>query len=414
MPARSAKVPSYCHHKATGQAVVRVEGRDYYLGKFGSAQSRERYARLIAEWQSRPRTTDSALTDADARPTRELSVNEVMFAYVEFAQGYYTKDGKPNQEFESIRYALRPLKQLYGNKQAALFGPRDLKTLRQQLIDKGLSRTYINNGTNRIKRMFKWAVSEELVSPSVHQALQAVTGLRYGRSEARETEPVKPVPDAYVEAVLPFVAPPVAAMIRLQRLTGMRSGEVVIMRACDIDMSGEVWLYAPSDHKGKWRGQKKVIALGPQAQVIVRPFLKLETTAFLFSPREAATWHRQRRTLHAGSKRATPVFPSEVSGRSQKKIERAKQRKTKQPGTRYDASSYRHAVRYGTELARAAGICVPNWHPHQLRHTKATELRRAFGLEAAQVALGHARADVTEIYAERNVQRAIELAKQLG
>jgi hypothetical protein len=113
-----------------------------------------------------------------------------MLVYVEFAQGYYTKDGKPNQEFESIRYALRPLKQLYGHKQASQFGPRDLKTLRQQLIDRGLSRTYINNSTNRIKRMFKWAVSEELVPSSVYQALQTVTGLRYGRSEARETEPV--------------------------------------------------------------------------------------------------------------------------------------------------------------------------------------------------------------------------------
>ena len=83
--------------------------------------------------------------------------------------------------------------------------------------------------------MFKWAVADELIPPSIYHGLQAVTGLTYGRSAARETEPVKPVPDLHVAVVLPFVSPHVAAMIVLQRLSGMRAGEVVIMRPCDID-----------------------------------------------------------------------------------------------------------------------------------------------------------------------------------
>jgi hypothetical protein len=37
-----------------------------------------------------------------------------------------------------------------------------------------------------------------------------------------------------------------------------------------------------------------------------------------------------------------------------------------------------------------------------------------FGLEAAQVALGHARADVTQTYAERDARLGIEVAKRLG
>jgi integrase len=341
-------------------------------------------------------------------------VNEILLAYVEFARSYYTKDGKPNQEFESLKYAMRRLKALYGHAIAAGFGPKDLKTIRHQMIEEGRSRTYINNQVNRIKRIFKWAVSEELVPPSVYQGLQTVAGLRYGRSQARETTPVRPVADIHMEAVLPFVAPPIAAMIQLQRLTGMRSGEVVIMRACDIDMSGEVWLYAPSDHKNKWRGQTKLIPLGPRAQTILKPFLRLETEAYLFSPKDAAEWHKSHRLSAAGANRKTPIYPSEMRRRQHTREARADRKPKRSPRDRYDTASYRRAIQYATKRAQKLGIDIPGWHPHQLRHSKATETRRQFGLEAAQIALGHARADITEVYAERDRQRSIEIARQTG
>ena len=53
---------------------------------------------------------------------------------------------------------------------------------------------------------------------------------------------------------------------------------------------------------------------------------------------------------------------------------------------------------------------IPHWHPNQLRHSRATELRNKYGLEAAQVVLGHARADVTQIYAEKNLAIAVRIA----
>ena len=64
------------------------------------------------------------------------------------------------------------------------------------------------------------------------------------------------------------------------------------------------------------------------------------------------------------------------------------------------------------EACKAAA--VPHWHPHQLRHSHATEVRRQFGLEAAQVALGHAQAAVTEIYAERDLALAVRVAAAIG
>ena len=50
MSRRARKVPSYCLHKASGKAVVRLDGRDVYLGKHGSPESHEKYERAIAEW----------------------------------------------------------------------------------------------------------------------------------------------------------------------------------------------------------------------------------------------------------------------------------------------------------------------------------------------------------------------------
>ena len=41
-PAKSRRIPGYVHHKPTGQARVRINGKDYYLGKFGSPESHER------------------------------------------------------------------------------------------------------------------------------------------------------------------------------------------------------------------------------------------------------------------------------------------------------------------------------------------------------------------------------------
>ncbi len=83
-----------------------------------------------------------------------------------------------------------------------------------------LIRGVINQRIGRIVRVFRWGVSEEVVPETVYRALGTVSGLERGRCNVRETEPVKPVHEAHVEAILPYVLPPVAAIIRLQQLTG--------------------------------------------------------------------------------------------------------------------------------------------------------------------------------------------------
>lgn len=83
-------------------------------------------------------------------------------------------------------------------------------------------------------------VSHELLPASAFQAFATLPGLRRGRCEARETEPIKPVPQEHVDAIQPCVSPQVWAMVQLQLLTAARPGEVISIRPCDIDRSGKI------------------------------------------------------------------------------------------------------------------------------------------------------------------------------
>jgi integrase len=321
----------------------------------------------------------------------------MLLAYLRHADSYYVKNGKPTTEPVNIRLALRPLRKLYGHTAAREFGPLRLKTIRQAMIDSGLCRSEVNKRVRHVVRAFKWAVGEEMIPSSVYQSLKAVSGLRRGRADVRESEPVKPVPDAFVDAVRPFVARQVWTMIELQRLTGMRPGEVTCMRSCDIDASGRVWVYTPSEHKTEHHGKDRAIYLGPQAQVILKPWLRIDLTAYLFSPREAM----EERKVRLRQSRKTPVQPSQHC--------RAKAKPKKTPGERYDTDSYRRAIAYGCKRAG-----VPKWHPHQLRHNAATRLRKEFGLDVARVILGHSSPVVTEVYAEVDREKAIAVMERVG
>jgi integrase len=425
------KTPSYRRHKPSNQAVVTIAGRDHYLGPWQSAASKREYDRIIAEWLAAGRRPVAQRTD--------LTLTELTLAYYRFAEHYYTgRHGCVSKELKNIKVAMRPLKRLYGVTRAADFGPVALKAVRQIMVDAGLSRGYTNHSIGRIRRMFKWAVGNELVPPSVYQGLAAVDGLRRGRSEARETEPVRPVDDAAVDTVKPFVSRQVWAMIELQRLTGMRPGEVVLMRGRDLDTTGHLWEYRPPEHKGEHLGRERVIPLGPRVQAVITPFLKPDLAAYLFDPRDAERERHER----MAQERITPAKPSQVKRHRQALRRMQRGKRGRAPRDHYSVDSYRRAIAYACEQAfpppappspqegetmeaRDARLTAERklakawrdahrWHPHQLRHSAATRIRKDLGLEAAQVMLGHARADVTEVYAERNQSLARTIAAKFG
>jgi hypothetical protein len=140
---------------------------------------------------------------------------------------YRHPDGTPTGEAAVIKCALRPLRRLFGTTPAAEFGAKRLKLLREEMIRLGLSRRYINDQVGRVRRMFVWAASEELVPESIAGSLATVRGLEAGRSKAREKPPVQAVPDEVVEVTLPHLPPVVADVVRVLRLSGARVGELL-------------------------------------------------------------------------------------------------------------------------------------------------------------------------------------------
>jgi integrase len=423
--ANKKRVPSLCLHKASGRAVVRLDGKDIYLGAYGTQEAQAAYDRLITEWLQRGRALPPWAGGHGGEnaqvPQAGLSVAELVLAYKEYTDEYY-RDSPA--EREKIRLATRHLRLLYGLTPASAFGPLALKAVREQLlgpqkrvvkaraakkeaeekepvperfVEYRLSRRTINMRIDAIKRLFAWAAENELVPASVWHGLQAVKGLRKGRSGAPEPRKVCPVDDSHVEAALPFLSRPLRAMVELQRLTGARSGELCIMRLCDIDRSRHIWAYRPATHKNAYRGLLREVLIGPRGQKVLEPFLGPPTGPYVFSPREATTERYQ--AMRAARKSKVP--PSQVS--------RKKARPKKQPGERYTVYSYRRAVQ--TACKRAG---VPPWHPHQLRHSAATAIRREHGVEAARVVLGHATAFTTEMYTERDHKRATEVMAAMG
>jgi integrase len=393
MPRLKSNPPGYCHHKASGQAYVWLNGRERYLGKYGSPESRAAYQRVVGEWlvtkaaplPSNPFKAESVRAD--------LRMNELLVAYLEFAAGYYVKNGRPTGELANMKEATKPLQALYETLPVSQFGPTCLRAVRERMIKADLSRKVVNARINRLRRIFKWGVEHELVAPAVLQGLQSVAPLKKGRSEARETSRVTPVPQAYIDAVAARVTKPVKAMIGLQLVTGMRPGEVVLLRTCDIDMSGKIWEYRPESHKTEHHGIERVIFLGPRAQEIVRPFLKTDLTAYVFSPRDAV--------LNARKK----LEPK--TGRSKRTLRIRGYRRC--PSSRYTRGSYQTAIYKACVRAE-----IPPWGPNRLRHNAATFLRKEFGLDAARVILGHTSAAVTEIYAEMDRKKAAEIMGVVG
>lgn len=415
MPTLKSKLPSYRLHRASRQAVVTLNGKDVYLGVHGTDESRENYRRVIEEWLANHRQLPTQGAPGASRGTMsDLTIDQLFLSYWDFVQQYYRKNGQPTNEVDLIRRALRPMLKLYGRRPVRLFGPLALKACRDRLIADGLTRGAINKHIGRCKRFLKWATENELIPADVYHAVSTVRGLRRGRSSAAESQPVRAVPDGLVDAVLPFLNRHVDAMIRIQRLTGMRPGEIVIMRTRDVDKTGRLWSYSPHSHKTEHHDRERLIYLGPQAQVLLEPFLLPDQDAYIFSPRVVLAEHRaQLRRL-----RKTPMTPSQAR-RCRKRDPR------RQPGDRYTTRSYYHAIRDACRRAfpvpegldaKEAALWRQErwWSPNQLRHSAATRLRREFGLDAARVVLGHRSPAVTEVYAELDQSRAADIMAKVG
>jgi len=356
MPKLVNRPPKYSFHKPSGQAKVRYNGKDTYLGRHGSQESLEAYAAFIAKLP-KPGETVRLI---EPSPGATLLVGECVLRFYQHAEGYYLRNGVPTGEHVTIRCALQPLVKRFGHLPTRELGPKKLKQVREDMIALGWSRSTINKATNRIKLCFAWCASEEFISAEIAMGLKTVAGLRKNRTAAKEKAPIGPVPDEDIDAVLPHVSELVCDVCRLMRLTGMRPGcEAMAMRGEEIDRTDPTcWVYRPGHHKTEHHGKGRSVFIGEKAQAILLPWL-----------------------LKAGDDK---LFVMTLS-------------------------ALRRAILRGCKKAG-----VPDWHPNQIRHTFGTEVRSKYGLEGAQVLLGHSRADVTQTYAERDLGKAVDIVRKIG
>jgi integrase len=269
-------------------------------------------------------------------------------------------------------------------------------------------------------------------------------GLQAGKSAAKESDPVRPIADAHLDQVIQAAPPPIAAALLLMRTTGARGGEILAMRQGDVDRTTDPWVYRPRSHKTAHLGAERVIFIGRRGQEVLGPMLNsLDPDRYVFRPSEVMQWHRDQRR----AKRKTPLSYGNGPGTHQRK------NPAKVPGERYDSTAFHQAVARACDVAfplparldrqqlpKANGRgnrteTIAEWkrrltpaqqaevkawrqqhriHPHQIRHTRATELRATHGLEAAAATLGHRSLSATQIYAERDTAAARKIAQAHG
>lgn len=353
------RAPKLRYHRGVNQFCVSFPGETTrYLGT-DQDQARDEYANLVARWFARGRTPEPKV---QADPT----LREIAEAYQVHALGYYRKRGEPTTQAElCVRVADRVIL-LCGDRTSTEFGVTDYKLIRDSWVRDGLSRGTVNQYASVVKRFLAWAVEEGKIPITAWQAAWAVRSLPKGRSPAPDLDPVEPIPSDVVEATCGHLSRRLAGMIQVMSLTGMRPGELVVMRGVSINVYRSPWIYCPERHKTEHLGHVRSILVGPRAQAILSPFL--------------AVTHPDDYLLTARD------FLKPMAVRTlRKNIQVA---------------------------AEKAG--VPPWHPNQLRHAAGTRFRAAAGLEASRVSLGHRNASTTEIYAARDLGRAAEIIQEIG
>lgn len=362
------RVPSYRLHRSSGRAVVTIAGRDHYLGPHDSPESRKAYDALVLRWIAGGRRPlrDSSGAGPTAAEFADLARSHV--------RGYYRRNGNLSS---AGRFALRTLatfESMFDQLPIAEFGRVEWRLfrdyyLRTPTVRGGpFARGTVNAHAECLRRLIRWGCDEGIIPAAVWAEVSVPRRLARGRTTAPDNPPVRPATADAVAAVLGGVRGTVRAMVEVQYLTGMRPGEVCGMRPAAIDATGQIWHYTvPAEvNKMAHKGKARVVALGPRAQAILRPFLDR-------APSPTAPLFRTRR------------------------------------GAEFKAGSYYKVIAKACDR-----LGIERLRPNQLRHAAATLIRARFGLESSQAVLGHSAIQTTQRYAEVDMTRADVVAAEMG
>ena len=404
-----------CHHKLTNRGYVTYERKRHYVpGRWPSdlkkapAVIEEGYRLLVRKLLGDQTAKDVA--EQMALPG-DLTIAELCKLYLKSCQ-----KNEDHRTFSVMKSVVKPLVRFSTHLPAKDFGPLKLQEFRNRLIKTGYDRIkpstgkvthheYTRSGINyfakRVKKIFRWAVTQELYPAEQLHALQAVLPLRKGRTAAPEAKEITQVTDVIINQTLPHLPPPIAAMVKIQRLSGMRPGEVCRLSMPEIDRTDpECWIYIPAEHKTAHLNKHRVVAFVSEAQRVLEPWLR-EDDKPLFSPQE---WMSERKRIMREN-RKSKVQPSQV--------DRSKANPSRRPGDAYTTFSY------GKVIAQACKAHnIPCWCPNQLRKRAAQRVLETAGLDVTDAAalLGNDPAVARRFYlqAAKAKAKTVALAVEQG
>lgn len=345
-------------HRPSGQERIRWKGKDHYLGPIGSLEAKKAYIALIERLEQEGQ-------DAPPKPPPrdgDWSVAEVVAWFLEDADARY---GPESSEPRQHACSAQPLMDLFGDLPAARFGVNQLEEVREEMIRRGLCRSVINRRIVRIKTLFRRAEVRGKVPAGTWSALRTLEPMSRTDTRIKNSPPRKEVSKTDLDAVCEKASPLVRDLLLVLWWTGARPGEIVRLRAGDIDRSGEVWTARLQRHKNAWRGQTRIVTFGPRAQAVLAPRL-------------------------AGLQPGDYVF-------------------SRRPPAHYSVTSFTSAV---ARACKRAGVKLIGY---QMRHSAKARITRELGLDFARAALGQACLSTADRYAAgQDMKLASEAAKRCG
>lgn len=345
-------VPAYLLHQATGKARVRIDGKDYYLGEYGTDASRQQYGELIAKHCAGLPIDPFA---AGSSTSKGPSVAELLLAFKTHAESYYVKNGKRTAEVDCFYSVIRVARELYSATPVKLFSPQSLKACRTKFVENGWTRSFCNKSTNRLRQIFKWGVENGMVAVTVWQALKAVEPLKAGKTVAPDRKRRKAIPLETQEAAREKLCAEDQRFFDLLRYSGARPSELLGLTMADVDQTGDVWTAKLADHKCVHLDKDRTLYFGPRCQEVLKQ-----------CPQQGRMFKFRR-------------------------------------------------SRFSDRLKKActdAGI--EPFVPYVLRHTAATMARDQISVEASQGLLGHSKPDMTAKYSRKMDTLAKKAAAAIG
>jgi len=410
-----------CRHSGTQRAYVNQGGKRIYLGPWANyepnpplevqAKYHQLIAGLLVESQN---TSDKPESEKAIKPHRAITLMRLCDQYLDWAKVAYQK----SKYHQVMEWSFRFLLARYRTLKASDFSPLKLKQVMEDAVNfrqhkKGKPKRLSRQGVNRILActlaLFKWAVEHEHVTIEVKMALECVSPLKKGRTNAPESKGRKSISIDVVKRSLPLYCPLIRSMVEILMYTGMRPTELFSMRNGDISFTTEnLAVYRPRTHKTEHHGRIRQVAFGPKAVQALKDWHRPDKEQeFVFSPKVRVKLQNQEKVRN----RKTPRQPS------QKLTARRFPFPQKTPGKAYDRTTFLNAVvrpiKKYNELNPETRI--EQWSPSLLKKVWAQLVRDEMGLEASRAALGHSSPEITaEHYARSDLKLAMDAAIRLG